>query len=219
MKPVLWFVPAAMVGLLLSVASAGECGNVVVRKVVATNVVTPAVIVEHNAVVVTPLVATFAQVVVPSYGAGFIAPAPAPMPAAAPAQTDPALLQLLQKMDQRLQRLEGQGQIPQGQAPQGQVPPQAVPMPKVDPTSAAPPVHPGARIITARCSQCHTEGNAKGGTTLVNRDGSVGPWPAETTSKTLLVAFNGDMPPASAGGKLNDEDTAQVFDFARKARK
>lgn len=191
----LTFFAAVLLLVLLDIpANADNCRRVVV---------TPAVVTNHvvQEVVAVPVIAQFVPVVVyPSYGAGYVTPAPMP---AAPAATSPDVVQLLQRLDARLQRLEQGPGV--GAAP---VPP----MPRAAQATG------NDAVIFARCASCHDVdvAGAKGGKVALTAGNTLLPWTETMRLDVLEALSSGRMP---KGGTLTEDEATKAVAVALNRRK
>jgi mono/diheme cytochrome c family protein len=173
---------AALLALVPAPADAG-CRRVAV--------VQPAVVVQHQAVVATPIVATtFLQVPVPVYpvfGVGY-----GPSDAAAE----------IRALTAELARIRQQLSAPLAPAkPRVEAPAPAAPMPKEE-TQA--PADPKLSLALASCVRCHSGPAAKGAIALASTDGSPLPaLPLVTRLRAFRAVATGKMPPN--GPAVSDE--------------
>lgn len=181
--------------------------TVVVKKVVEAVVATPVA-------VYLPLPIYAGSYYPPAYPvAPGAAPATSPgaSPASAPGADMRAVLTALERINSRLDVLEGRG------PPPGRIEPNPRPG-EINPKPAARPPAPGKvpEAFTNKCAQCHQRGKEKDGGdfVLMEPDGSVAKLEARQVLAVARKSYSGTMPPkTSKVPPLTDEEVAEVMSF------
>jgi hypothetical protein len=196
------------------------------RTVVTTPYVTPSYATE---VAVIPLIAQIVPVFVPTYGAGYVAPAPIPTSSpvvnnqpAGSSNPNQEILDLLRKIDDRSSRLEDRVNRLE-RAMNVQPPPNPsgpnIPMPKADNPTSQQGNNNGVeeQVIVARCASCHdaSVSATKGGTITLLHNNIVDKWDSDLSLRVLRAVNDGTMP---KNGRLSEEDGLKIVTFSLKKR-